>query len=658
MQVNSDGKLGDPGAGGQPGENSDSLGGGSTMGGMRSLAVRFVMFATAGACWAACEASNGAIKEIAALGAVNAAEASFHDLLESRWRLAQQYPEDYHVHAFAQVFRVSQRREWDRALEHYRKIGNRDTRELLEARLRFVLDPAQSREQVRGVLARQPELPEAHLVALEMAMTPPQVDLAEGEKHFRELRRLCPASLKRFTYLNAVQDPDLMAASLQEARRLLAGQSDADALRAWRQVIEYLYLAKDPRLGLDVARLRGLNLYDRDDWVQLMMHAYVRTQDTVARVSLLKEVARRRPASSWGIQAAMDGWQRAHPAPLLMNRAGFAEHGRARRAFARSLVEKYPESLSAVGEYLSEALYGQDTSLTDEEAVSVLELVRRYQGDRFVSNPDAALVEAAVYVERRIRLEEVPRLVEEALRESEEAARYELMSEARKTLAEVNLARTRTRARRTLAEYYLLKGERARVGALVAELRGDLAGGKPRREASAQEREAFAESEKAYLELARRVGVAAVPVLAPREIDWERVGRVLLTEFEARDLAGKSWTREELAGKVVLVNLWATWCGPCRAEFPLLQRLHEEGRVVLAVSTDIDPALAQRFVEENGYTMPVIVDRTLADKIDFVMGVPQNRLIDREGRKLVEPVNGSGEEWLSLVRELMDWLGR
>jgi len=449
-----------------------------------------------------------------------------------------------------------------------------------------------------------------------------------------------------------------MAASLQGARRLLAGRSDAEALRAWTQVIEYLYVTKDPLLGKDVAKLRKLNLYDLDDWVHLVTQAYVRTQDSVARVNLLKEVARRRPASSWGIRTAMEEWQRAHPAPAQMNRAGFAEHEKAHRAFARSLWERYPESRWAREEYLSACGYGQDPDLTDEEAVRVLELARRHEEDGVTGNPAAGLREAAVYVARKIRLEQVPRLVEDALRNSEAAARYELLSKTGRKRADISLLQTRTRARATLAEYHLLKGERARAEALVAELRGDLAGWRPGAEAGARERAVFAGAEKEYLELARKVGTTTAPIVAPREIDWERVGRVPLAEFETRDLTGKIWTKEKLAGKVVLVNLWATWCGPCRAEFPLLQRLHKEGRLVLAVSTDSDPELARRFVEENGYTMPVIVDRTLADKIDFVLGVPQSRLIDREGRKLAEPVNGSGEEWLKLVRELMDWLGR
>lgn len=626
----------------------------------RSPVVVILMFATANVVWAACEATGEARDQIISLEAVNAADVSLRDLLESRWRLARQYPEDYHVQAFAQdMLRMSPRlvHEWDRALEHYRNIGHRDTRELLEARLWYALDPTRSREMVRQVLARRPESPEAHLAALEMESAAPHGDFAEGEKHFRELRRLCPASVSRFLYLRVVQDAGLMAASLQEARRLLSGRSDAVALRAWGQAIEYLYLAKDPFLETDVKKLRALNLYDRDDWVNLMAHAYGRTRDSAARVELMKEVARRRPASSWGVRAATGEWRRTHPAPVKMDRAGFAAHRKAERDYARSLWEKYPESPAAMEEYLSAAGYGQDSTLTDEEAVRVLELMRSHQGHRPFGEP-AALREAAVYVARKIRLEDVPRLVEDALRESEEAARYELLAEERKPRTQINLAQIRMRARGVLAGYYLLRGEHAQTETLIAEMRADLASWKPGDEASPYEQEAFANAQKIYLDLARRAGVAAVPVVAPREIDWERVKREPLAGFEARDLAGRNWTKRDLAGKVALVNLWATWCAPCRAEFPWLQRLHEEGRLVLAVSIDSDPALVRRFIKENGYTIPVIIDQSFADKIGFMTGPPQNHLIDREGRKLVEPVNGSGEEWFELVRELMDRLAR
>lgn len=61
-------------------------------------------------------------------------------------------------------------------------------------------------------------------------------------------------------------------------------------------------------------------------------------------------------------------------------------------------------------------------------------------------------------------------------------------------------------------------------------------------------------------------------------------------------------------GKTVFLNLWATWCAPCLAEMPYIQRLYEDMQdevVFVTISTDDDPAVAQRFVEEKGYTFPV-----------------------------------------------------
>jgi thiol-disulfide isomerase/thioredoxin len=61
-------------------------------------------------------------------------------------------------------------------------------------------------------------------------------------------------------------------------------------------------------------------------------------------------------------------------------------------------------------------------------------------------------------------------------------------------------------------------------------------------------------------------------------------------------------------GQTIFLNLWATWCAPCLAEMPYIQRLYEDmGKEVafVTIATDDDPAVAQRFIEEKGYTFPV-----------------------------------------------------
>ena len=59
-------------------------------------------------------------------------------------------------------------------------------------------------------------------------------------------------------------------------------------------------------------------------------------------------------------------------------------------------------------------------------------------------------------------------------------------------------------------------------------------------------------------------------------------------------------------------------------------------------------------MSEHGYTFPVLNSRRLADHINFENGVPQNRIVDAQGRLLVEPVEGTGDAWVGMVKALMD----
>ena len=137
------------------------------------------------------------------------------------------------------------------------------------------------------------------------------------------------------------------------------------------------------------------------------------------------------------------------------------------------------------------------------------------------------------------------------------------------------------------------------------------------------------------------------------------MARISLTDFQATDLTGRRWTLQDWKGKVVLVNMWATWCTPCRAELPYIQKLHEAfrgrlDRIVISIDVDSDRELARRLVREHGYTFPVLNSRRLADHINFENGMPQNRIVDAQGRLLVEPVEGTGDAWVGMVKALMD----
>jgi thiol-disulfide isomerase/thioredoxin len=81
--------------------------------------------------------------------------------------------------------------------------------------------------------------------------------------------------------------------------------------------------------------------------------------------------------------------------------------------------------------------------------------------------------------------------------------------------------------------------------------------------------------------------------------------------FEAVDLQGKVWSSTTLAGKVVVLNFWATWCAPCKDELPTLQTLHDirdAQTVVLTINVREPAARAARYLQSTGMTLPVIPD--------------------------------------------------
>ena len=81
--------------------------------------------------------------------------------------------------------------------------------------------------------------------------------------------------------------------------------------------------------------------------------------------------------------------------------------------------------------------------------------------------------------------------------------------------------------------------------------------------------------------------------------------------IDAVDLQGKRWDASELAGKVVVLNFWATWCAPCKDELPTLQTLHDISdaqTVVLTINVREPAARAARYMQSTGMTLPVIPD--------------------------------------------------
>ncbi len=147
---------------------------------------------------------------------------------------------------------------------------------------------------------------------------------------------------------------------------------------------------------------------------------------------------------------------------------------------------------------------------------------------------------------------------------------------------------------------------------------------------------------------ARQVFSALLPKLKPGSLDLERVSRFverldlvrarIAPAFRVTTLDGKQVSLDGLRGKVVLLDFWATWCGPCREALPHVQQIAREfaGQplVILSVSLDSDEAKWKDFVAHNGMTWPKYRDGGFTGPVSQLFGlnaIPHTFTIDSDG---------------------------
>lgn len=143
-------------------------------------------------------------------------------------------------------------------------------------------------------------------------------------------------------------------------------------------------------------------------------------------------------------------------------------------------------------------------------------------------------------------------------------------------------------------------------------------------------------------------------------------------EYRAVDLRGDSVAISDLAGEVVLLNVWATWCPPCREEMPSMQRLYDTlgpaGLRIVAVSIDAAEGATDaggrpggdvaEFVAEYGLTFDIWLDPSGGIQRTYrTTGVPESFVLDRRGRivrRLAGPAEWDDPAYVALFRRLLD----
>ncbi len=132
---------------------------------------------------------------------------------------------------------------------------------------------------------------------------------------------------------------------------------------------------------------------------------------------------------------------------------------------------------------------------------------------------------------------------------------------------------------------------------------------------------------------------------SPRSV---KAPRPAAADFTVTSINGAPVSLASLKGKVVLLDFWATWCGPCVYEIPafinLKNKYGKDGFEIIGLSVDRDKSAVTDFVREKGINYPVaFADGDLQEKYGGIRGIPTTFLIDRSGR-IADKIVGAHEE--------------
>jgi peroxiredoxin len=139
-------------------------------------------------------------------------------------------------------------------------------------------------------------------------------------------------------------------------------------------------------------------------------------------------------------------------------------------------------------------------------------------------------------------------------------------------------------------------------------------------------------------------------------------GNKRVPDFSLKDLTGKKVEIKQYKGKIIFLNFWATWCGPCKEEMPSLEVLHRQFKgdnfVLLTISVDYEGLKPVReFLDKQHYTFPVLLDPN-GETLDLfeVKGIPITFIIDKRGRvigRAIGPRDWKSPEVFSLINILI-----
>jgi cytochrome c biogenesis protein CcmG/thiol:disulfide interchange protein DsbE len=633
--------------------------------------------------------------------------------------LMSRFPDDPFVHRQHLNF-LKQTNQQDAAISYYKALLEKHPDDPLYLYLYGAsLVDKNSQEgiaYIQKALERAPDLPWAYLALARIFSA--QKDKQKVRTHLEKFMALCPSNLEAYGLLSQIDDREFLKEAAQKLRALLQNRSDelTHYQTLWRlefrasPASEHAQVRK--RVEQDLKRLRELNLVSDKDWILTLQEGYKITGDAEGTRWAEDLLLRQFPNWSQTMLLVLSRWNEANPRP------GKNDPPEKIRAYNQSLlraseewIRRWPnhpyswlERLSAISEL--EDVPAAEVEAAGEGLLSAYEK----QADDFYMLPPPSIQVAALYLKRNIRLERVPELVQRGFKEVEKRTERDLQqgssSPEFKKIVQDNLDYTYWRSWPLLVEAYVKTNQREKAREVLFQMENWLAQQKTTERTYASRQTTYwkcmaqlAEAENRKLDALTFYQIALLN--RPKEVEakdeladkaqklwkelggsaegwqawvtragtatspaadtlWEKLDKPL-PDFELQDIKGRTWKLADLKGKVTFINIWATWCGPCRLELPYVQKLAErlKGRqdvLVLTLNVDSNLGLIEPYMKKEGLNFPVIPAYSYVESITGVITIPRNWVVGPDGTLRLEQVGfgGEGERWLEQALDVIE----
>jgi len=622
--------------------------------------------------------------------------------------------------------------QWARA--QHDQHPDRPVYALLHAEALVGRDTPAARRMLEDLAAAHPELPQTWLALARISAAGNFRDPSKTQHALAGFLERCPAPLagSELQLIVRAGTPEQAASTAAAVRRRLEAESEPTLPDAWEALWSLEFKARPTteheaerqQVSRDLARLERTRWPNGLAWLELRRSAYGDLGDPAAAAKVEAEILRAFPASDTAERIVRERWEKDHPfAPGKQTRESFEARRKEQLVAAEAWRRQWPGDPSLLDVWFSALDRPDIPAARIASAADEVLAAAKKEPDwlNWYDVPPIVMNVAGALVRHRLRLDEVPALIEESYRPALARLEWELADDRHddqgRQMAQYLAETLKLERADTLLDYFAAVKQPEKAAAVDADLAAleptrpftkwqlleyraraaemlghkldalmfyraaveaqaamlpkaqagkdqagtalaEKTGGDPR----AHDVDRLWKEELGGTDAARALlmGAKQAPTLAETS-SWERPGKPL-PAFALADLGGKTWKLVDLRGKAVLINVWATWCGPCQKEHPDFQKLYDKLKArtdvaVLSFNVDDDVGKIAPYMNEHRYTFPAIPARDVVDAVRPTLSIPRNWFVDPQGQLQWEQLGfRPGDEWQQTMIAKLDEL--